>query len=66
MPRTAGIDIPDVLHHVIVRGIEKYPILLDDQDHLSFVSLSAAILCIPVKPPLKEHSATTRLIFIAL
>lgn len=32
LPRNAHIDIPDLLPHVIVRGIEKRPVLLDDQD----------------------------------
>jgi putative transposase len=38
MPRQARIDIPGLLHHVIVRGIEKCPIFLDDQDREAFLS----------------------------
>ncbi len=37
MPRAARIDIPDLLQHVIVRGIEKRDIFLDDTDRSSFV-----------------------------
>jgi len=32
MPRAARIDHPDLLQHVIVRGIEKKPIFLDGAD----------------------------------
>jgi hypothetical protein len=31
MPRTARLDIPGLLHHVIVRGMERTPIFRDDQ-----------------------------------
>ena len=37
MPRAARIDIPDLLQHVMVRGIEKRDIFADDADRLSFV-----------------------------
>jgi len=32
MPRSARLDAPGVLHHVIGRGIEKGPIFLTDED----------------------------------
>jgi putative transposase len=38
MPRHARIDIPGLLQHVIVRGIERCPIFLDDHDRESFLS----------------------------
>jgi putative transposase len=44
MPRLARIDIPGLLHHVIVRGIEKRPIFLDDQDREAFLSRMAQLL----------------------
>ena len=44
MPRTARIDIPGILHHVIVRGIEKCPIFLDDEDRLSFATRLSTLL----------------------
>ena len=37
MPRQARLDAPGTLHHVIVRGIEKRPIVDDDKDRKSFV-----------------------------
>jgi REP element-mobilizing transposase RayT len=36
MPRTARLDLPGLLQHVIVRGIEQRDIFLDDQDRGSF------------------------------
>jgi REP element-mobilizing transposase RayT len=44
MPRQARIDIPGLLHHVIVRGIEKRPVFLDDQDREEFLSRFATLL----------------------
>ena len=38
MPRSARLDAPGVLHHVIGRGIEKRRIFLDDQDRLDFIN----------------------------
>ncbi len=38
MPRGARLDAPGTLHHVIVRGIEKKPIVKDDADRGDFVS----------------------------
>ncbi|SDM67773.1 REP element-mobilizing transposase RayT [Geoalkalibacter ferrihydriticus] len=37
MPRTARIDIPGLLQHVIVRGIEKRDIFFDNQDKAAFL-----------------------------
>jgi putative transposase len=37
MPRTARLDIPDLLQHVIVRGIERRDIFWDDDDRRDFV-----------------------------
>jgi REP element-mobilizing transposase RayT len=36
MPRTARLDIAGVLQHVIVRGVERRDIFLDDDDRQSF------------------------------
>jgi hypothetical protein len=35
MPRLARLDAPGVLHHIIVRGLERWRILRDgfDRDH---------------------------------
>jgi REP element-mobilizing transposase RayT len=44
MPRQPRLDIPDVLHHVIVRGIERRDIFTDDADKERFMaSLSAQL-----------------------
>jgi len=32
MPRQARLDAPGTLHHVILRGLERRPIVADDQD----------------------------------
>ncbi|MEZ4599983.1 MAG: transposase [Syntrophotaleaceae bacterium] len=37
MPRQPRLDIPGLLQHVIVRGIERTAIFLDDNDRLRFV-----------------------------
>jgi len=44
MPRHARIDIPGLLHHVIVRGIDKSPIFLDDQDREDFLARFSQLL----------------------
>lgn len=38
MPRKARLDAPGVLHHVMVRGIEKTDIFWDDADRKGFLS----------------------------
>ena len=37
MPRQSRIDAPGALHHIIVRGIERRKIFLDDQDRHNFL-----------------------------
>lgn len=44
MPRSSRLDIPGVLQHVIVRGIERRDIFLDDDDRQNFVDRLAALL----------------------
>lgn len=44
MPRTARIDIPNLLQHVIVRGIEKRDIFINDNDRLDFVTRFSRLL----------------------
>jgi hypothetical protein len=44
MPRTARIDHPDLLQHVIVRGIEKKSIFLDDADRDAFLRRLSLLL----------------------
>jgi len=44
MPRQARIDAPEALHHIIVRGIERRDIYLDDEDRMDFVKRLAQLL----------------------
>src|SRR5512146_2064848 len=44
MPRSGRIDIPGLLHHVIVRGIERSDIFLDDDDRRSFLERFSKLL----------------------
>ena len=44
MPRNARIDIPGLLQHVIVRGVARNDIFLDDQDREEFVRRLSALL----------------------
>jgi putative transposase len=37
MPRTARLDAPGVLHHVMIRGIERRNIFYDDNDRDDFI-----------------------------
>ena len=37
MPRAARLDTPGVLHHVMVRGLERRTICRDDHDRNDFV-----------------------------
>ena len=43
MPRGPRLDAPGVLHHVMVRGIERRPIFRDDRDRRDFVERLAAV-----------------------
>ena len=44
MPRSARIDIPGLLQHVIVRGIERRDIFLDDSDRRLFLERLSRLL----------------------
>ncbi len=44
MPRQPRLDIPYVLHHVIVRGIERRDIFADDSDKERFIARLSALL----------------------
>ena len=44
MPRKARIDAPGALHHVIVRGIERRKIFLDDADRDRFVERLSVVI----------------------
>lgn len=44
MPRTARIDAPGALHHIICRGIERRQIFQDDADRNNFINRLSTIL----------------------
>jgi len=44
MPRTARLDIAGVLQHVIIRGIERRDLFLDDIDRKSFMDRLSSLL----------------------
>jgi len=44
MPRTSRLDVTGILQHVIVRGIEKRDIFLDDGDRRSFLARFSKLL----------------------
>jgi putative transposase len=44
MPRSARIDIPNLLQHVIFRGIERRNIFVDDDDRRNFVNRFSDLL----------------------
>lgn len=44
MPRGSRFDVPNILQHVIVRGIEKSPIFITDGDRLDFLCRFSRLL----------------------
>ncbi|MCM2266108.1 MAG: transposase [Desulfuromonadales bacterium] len=44
MPRTARLDVPDLLQHVIVRGVDRCDIFRDDGDRTKFIGTLAKLL----------------------
>ena len=44
MPRQARLDAPGVLHHVMVRGLERRPIFRDDADRRDFWARVGALV----------------------
>ncbi len=44
MPRLARLDAPGVLHHVMIRGIERRKIFLNDKDREDFIERLAKLL----------------------
>ena len=43
MPRQPRLDVPNTVHHVMVRGIERTLIFGDDRDRADFVVRLAAL-----------------------
>jgi putative transposase len=58
MPRQARLETPGTLHHVIIRGIEKKPIVDDDNDRKEFV-LRMGALATEEKTPLYAWALLT-------
>ena len=44
MPRAPRLDIPHLLHHVIIRGIERCDIFRDDEDRIGFLDRLTLLL----------------------
>jgi len=44
MPRLARLDAPDVLHHIMIRGIERRKIFLDNKDRGDFLDRLSNLL----------------------
>ena len=44
MPRLARLDAPGVLHHIIIRGIERRKIFRDDKDRDNFIDRLSDLL----------------------
>ena len=58
MPRSARLDAPGTLHHVIIRGIERRRIVDDDKDRQGFVDRLAQ-LSVELKTPIYAWSLMT-------
>lgn len=44
MPRTARLDTPGLLHHVMIRGIERRKIFIDDEDRENLIKRLSLLL----------------------
>ena len=44
MPRQARLDAPGVLHHIMIRGIERRKIFISDRDRKDFLERLARLL----------------------
>ena len=53
MPRIARLDTPGLLHHVMIRGIERRKIFNDDKDRENFIE-RLSITALP-KPVIREY-----------
>ena len=50
MPRTARLDAPGLVHHIIARGIDRRKLFLDDQDYNYFIKKLETILINTANP----------------
>ena len=44
MPRTARLDTPGLLHHIMIRGIERRKIFTDDKDRGNLIERLSILL----------------------
>jgi REP element-mobilizing transposase RayT len=44
MPRLARLDVPGVIHHVIIRGIERRRIFCNNKDHTDMIDRMSDLL----------------------
>ena len=44
MPRVARLDTPGLLHHVMIRGIERRRIFKDNEDHENLIERLSKLL----------------------
>ena len=44
MPRIARLDTPGLLHHIMIRGIERRRIFSDDKDRENFIERLSILL----------------------
>jgi REP element-mobilizing transposase RayT len=44
MPRLARLDVPGVIYHVIIRGIERRRIFSDSKDHADMIDRMSDLL----------------------
>ncbi len=44
MPRLARLDAPGVLHHIMIRGIERSKIFLNNEDREDFLECLSKLL----------------------
>jgi putative transposase len=44
MPRTARLDTPGILHHVMIRGIERRKIFTDNEDRNNFIDRLSTLI----------------------
>ena len=44
MPRTARLDTPGLLHHIMIRGIERRKIFNDDKDRENLIERLSILL----------------------
>ena len=57
MSRTSRLDTPGILHHVMIRGIERRDVFTDDEDRENLIERLSDLL--PVTGTLLEREATS-------